>query len=344
MTGRVDGRPRPVVSISPSFGSFSPASVSVVEAAAGCELVRPGSAWASDAPAILADAVGLIVGTQPIDAQLIAAAPRLTVISKNGAGVDNIDVAAATAAGIAVTSAPGANATAVAELVMGLLIGLARGIVTQDRRVRRGDWAFSAGKALEHSTLGIVGMGRIGRLVAARALAFDMRVVAHDAIAAEAGGAADWEYVGLDALLEQSDFVSLHVPLLPDTRGMIGADALRRMKRTAFLINASRGGVVDEQALNDALAAEEIAGAALDVLEAEPMASDHPLAARTDTTILTPHMAAYTDHALAVTSEITAANIAAALRGTFPPNALERPESWRGALPEHTSVRQEVRD
>lgn len=319
-----------VVCLSPSFGSTSAESVAVIEAAGG-QLVWQridSDEWRAASTSILGDAIALIVGTQTVDAKMIAASPKLRVIAKHGAGVDNIDIAAATAAGIYVTSAPGANATAVAELVLGLIIGLARGIVQQDRRVRRGDWAVSIGKALQHSTLGIVGMGQIGRLVAARALAFDMKVVAFDVmIDPEAAGEADWEYIDLESLLERSDFVSLHLPLLPETRGLIDARALARMKSSAFLINAARGAVVDEDDLDRALEDGQIAGAALDVFEQEPIGSDHPLVDRVDQTILTPHMAAYTDYALAVTSEITAQNIATVLRGGPPPDRLNEPNA-----------------
>jgi D-3-phosphoglycerate dehydrogenase len=323
---------RPVVCLSPSFGLTSATAVESVEAAGG-RLVRqtaPRDEWSEDFRATLAAAPALIVGTQTVDAALIEAAPRLTVVSKHGAGVDNIDIEAATAAGIAVTSAPGANATAVAELVLGLLIGLARGIVGEDRRVRRGEWRVKVGKALERSTLGIVGMGRIGRLVATRALAFDMQVLAHDVTPPPREGTAPWTYVPLEELLERSDFVSLHLPLLPETRNLVDAAALARMKPTAFLINAARGGVVDERALADALAGERLAGAALDVFEGEPVTPDHPLVAHEDRTVLTPHMAGYTDRALAVTSEIVAESVVAALGGTLPPHTLNRPEPWRG--------------
>ena len=323
---------RPVVCLSPSFGLTSTAAVEAVEAAGG-RLVRQGAPraeWSDDFRTTLAAATGLIVGTQTVDAALIDAAPHLTVIAKHGAGVDNIDIEAATAAGIAVTSAPGANATAVAELVFGLVIGLARGIVGEDRRVRRGEWRVKIGKALEHSTLGIVGMGQIGRLVATRALAFDMRVLAYDVAPSTAQEGSPWDYVALEQLLERSDFVSLHLPLLPETRNLIDATALARMRPTAFLINAARGGVVDEDALAEAIAADRLAGAALDVFAGEPIGPDHPLVAQTDRTLLTPHMAGYTDRALAVTSEIVAASVAAALGGTLPPHTLNEPDPWRG--------------
>jgi D-3-phosphoglycerate dehydrogenase / 2-oxoglutarate reductase len=326
------GSGRPVVCLSPSFGLTSGAAVEAVEAAGG-RLVRqtvPRDQWTEDFRSTLTEAAALIVGTQTIDAALIEAAPHLTVIAKHGAGVDNIDIEAATAAGIAVTSAPGANATAVAELVLGLVIGLARGILGEDRRVRRGEWRVRIGKALEQSTLGIVGMGRIGRLVATRALAFDMEVLAYDVVPAAPDDASPWTFVPLEQLLERSDFVSLHLPLLPETRNLVDAAALARMKPTAYLINAARGGVVDERALADALAGERLAGAALDVFEGEPIGPDHPLVALDDRTVLTPHMAGYTDRALAVTSEIVAASVVAALEGTLPPHTLNQPDPWRG--------------
>ena len=325
-----------VICLSPSFGSTSPSSVKAIEAAGGELVWRTQGAedWTPPGhPPELADAVALIVGTQPVDAEMIAAAPNLRIVAKHGAGVDNIDVEAATRAGVVVTNAPGANATAVAELVMGLVLGLSRGIVHQDDRVRSGRWGVPIGRALEGSTLGIVGMGRIGRLVAARAAAFEMEIVAHDELVAGTPGAAEdpWAYVDLSTLLSTADFVSLHVPLLPETEGLISTDALNSMKSSAFLINASRGKVVDEEALDRALTDGEIAGAALDVFEKEPVEPSHPLVAQRERTILTPHMGAYTDRALAKTSDVTATNIAAALGGTTPPDALNQPEPWRGA-------------
>jgi phosphoglycerate dehydrogenase-like enzyme len=320
------------VCLSPSFGLTSATALGTVESAGG-QLVRqsaPRDEWSDDFRSTMAEAAALVVGTQTVDAALIEAAPHLTVIAKHGAGVDNIDIEAATAAGIAVTSAPGANATAVAELVLGLVIGLARGIAGEDRRVRRGEWRVKIGKALEHSTLGIVGMGRIGRLVATRALAFDMQVLAYDVAPPPPDETPPWDRVPLEQLLERSDFVSLHLPLLPETRNLIDAAALARMRPTAFLINAARGGVVDEAALAEALDQDRLAGAALDVFADEPIGPDHPLVAQTDRTLLTPHMAGYTDRALAVTSEIVAASVAAALGGTLPPHTLNRPDPWRG--------------
>lgn len=323
----------PVVCLSPSFASTSPESVSLIESAGGEVVWQPGGPedWPSRAASVLSDAAALIVGTQPVDARVLEAAPELTIVSKHGAGVDNIDIDAASRAGIVVTNAPGANAPAVAELVLGLMLGLARGIVLQDRRVRAGRWEFTVGKALEEATLGIIGMGRIGRLVAARAAGFGMHLLAYDVAAVGSGeDGVSWTPVDLDTLLAESDFVSVHVPLLEETRGMIGAEALSRMRPSAFLVNAARGGVVDEAALDRALAEGQIAGAAMDVFEREPLEPSHPLVSHDDRTILTPHMGAYTDRALAVTSEVTARNIAAALGGEWPPDAINRPGVWRG--------------
>ena len=263
---------------------------------------------------------------------MLAAAPNLIVVAKHGAGLDNIDIETATAKGVAVTGAAGANAGAVAELAMGLLLGLARGIVLQDSRVREGSWSVATGKALEGSTLGIVGVGRIGRLVALRAAAFGMKVLAFDvAIDEEASLPEDpWTFADLDTLLRESDFITLHIPLTAETDGLIGEQALSMMKPTAYLVNTSRGGIVDEAALVRALSDKRIAGAALDVFATEPVAPSHPLILERERTILTPHMGAYTDRALTETSLVTARNVVAALQGAWPPQAVNRPEVWRG--------------
>ncbi len=249
----------------------------------------------------LRTARALIVRNQTqVTAEVLAAAPRLLVVARAGVGVDNIDVAAATAAGTVVAFAPAANAVSVAELAIGLMLSLARHLPQANADTRAGGWnrLHYMGTELAGKTLGLVGFGRIGRLTAARARAFDMRILAADALLtpdAEALVGTGAQLVSVEQLLTEADFVSLHVPLTPATRGLLGAAQLARMKPSAVLVNTSRGEVVDEAALAAALEAGRLRGAALDVREREP-----PTVGRLErlpNVILTPHVGAFTDEA-----------------------------------------------
>jgi D-3-phosphoglycerate dehydrogenase len=232
-----------------------------------------------------------------ITARVIHAAHELRVIGRAGIGVDNVDSDAATERGVVVMNTPTGNTTTTAEHALALLFALARNIPRADREVRRGSWSKKGltGSELADKQLGIVGLGRIGRIVADRALGLKMRVVAFDPyLAADArvpGSPGSIDLVDLDRLLATSDFVSLHVPLIESTRNLISRERIARMKRGARLINAARGGLVDEAALLEALESGRLAGAALDVLAEEPPSKDHPLLARDDV-IVTPHLGA----------------------------------------------------
>jgi D-3-phosphoglycerate dehydrogenase len=206
--------------------------------------------------------------------------------------MDNIDVEAAEDLGVRVSSTPGANARSVAELTAALLLALARNVVLHDRGVRGGSWKRLTGIELAGKSLGIVGYGAIGREVARIAQALDMEVVAHDPLVAD----ADVPLIPLDELLATSDAVSLHLPLTPETRGIVGSDELAAMKSTAFLLNTARGGLVDEDALADALRSGRLAGAALDGFEEEPL-GDSPLRG-VDNVVLSPHAGAATHEAV----------------------------------------------
>jgi phosphoglycerate dehydrogenase-like enzyme len=208
---------------------------------------------------------GLIVGVDPVTAAVLDAGP-LQVVVRFGSGTDNIDMAAAGRRGVRVAATPGANARSVAELAIGLLLALARHLVLHDREVRSGSWSRHTGIELAGRRLGVVGYGAVGRQVADIARALGMEVVATDPEIRE----ADVPLVGLEKLLASSDAVTLHTPLTDDTRGMIGAAELDRMRPQALLINTSRGGLVDEWALAEALAAGRIRGAAFDTFEREP--------------------------------------------------------------------------
>jgi D-3-phosphoglycerate dehydrogenase / 2-oxoglutarate reductase len=208
---------------------------------------------------------GLIVGVDPVTAAVLDAGP-LQVVVRFGSGTDNIDLEAARRRRVRVAATPGANARSVAELAIGLLLALARHLVLHDREVRSGSWSRHTGIELAGRRLGVVGYGAVGRQVAGIARALGMEVVATDPVVRE----ADVPLVGLETLLASSDAVTLHAPLADDTRGMIGAAELDRMRPQALLINTSRGGLVDEWALAEALAAGRIRGAAFDTFEREP--------------------------------------------------------------------------
>jgi D-3-phosphoglycerate dehydrogenase len=251
--------------------------------------------------AALPDYDALIVRSQvQVDAGAISAGVRLKVVGRAGVGVDNIDVAAATGAGIAVVNAPTANTLAAAEHTMALMLALARRVAAADASLRRGEWrrADFMGTELGGKTLGIVGLGRVGLAVADRARAFAMNLLGSDPlVSAEAAATYGVRLVDVDTLLSESDVVSLHVPLVAGTRGLLDAERLARMKRGALLVNVARGGVVDEAALADALVSGHLGGAAIDVFEHEPL-RDSPLLS-VPNTVLTPHLGASTAEAQA---------------------------------------------
>jgi D-3-phosphoglycerate dehydrogenase len=250
----------------------------------------------------LARAHGIVIRTAPFTEADFHAAPHLRVIARHGVGVDNINVQAATARGVAVLNTPLANVDSVAEHALACMLALARGLLKADRATRSGQFARRdelVGIELKNKTLGIVGFGRIGQEVARRChLALDMRILAYDPYQTpealkEQGVEAREE---LEALLAEADVVSLHLPLTPETRGLISAKEFCVMKPNAFLLNLARGGVVDEAALHDALEEGQLGGAALDVFESEPPQEGHPLFSL-ENVILTPHSAAHTKEA-----------------------------------------------
>jgi phosphoglycerate dehydrogenase-like enzyme len=230
---------------------------------------------------------GLIVGVDPVSSLVLEAGP-LRVVVKYGSGMDNIDVPAAEELGVRVSSTPGANARSVAELAVGLLLSLARNVVVHDRSIRAESWSRIMGIELAGKRLGIVGYGAIGREVARIAQGLDMEVVAHDPLVDD----ADVPLVPLSELYATCDAVSLHVPLTAETRGMVGAEELAAMKPTAFLLNTARGGLVDEEALAEALRTGRLGGAALDGFAEEPL-GDSPLRGL-DNVVLSPHAGAAT--------------------------------------------------
>jgi D-3-phosphoglycerate dehydrogenase len=266
-----------------------------------------------------ADAV-LVRSATKITRESLARATRLKMIGRAGVGVDTIDVEAATERGVAVMNAPAGNTISAAELAFALLASLVRRIPAADRSMKAGQWertAFS-GSELYRKTLGLIGAGRIGSEVAGRARAFGMRVMAYDPyLSPDAARAAGMELAPLEAVLREADAISLHVPLTDSTRGLLSDERLALLKPTAVIINAARGGLMDEAALIRRLSEGKIAGAAIDVFETEPLPADHPLRALPNV-ILTPHLGASTEEAqLNVALEIAEAVKAALLEGNF---------------------------
>jgi glyoxylate reductase len=261
------------------------------------------------------DAEGLLsLLTDPVDAALIDACPELRAISNYAVGVDNIDLEAATARSIPVGNTPGVLTEATADLALALMLGIARRLVQGDELVRAGGWVtwepeLLLGHDLHGATVGIIGLGRIGKAVARRVEGFGCEVL-HTS---RSGG------VALAELLERSDFVTLHCPLTPDTRRLIGPEALRRMKRSAYLVNTARGPIVDTEALRSALEAGEIAGAALDVTDPEPLPSDHPLLGAPNLVVL-PHLGSATHATRGRMADMAVDNLLAGLAGERMPN------------------------
>ncbi len=264
----------------------------------------------------LSTASGLIVrSATKVDAAVLDRAPDLKIVGRAGVGVDNIDVAAASERGVAVVNAPGGNTVSAAELTMALLLAVARRVTDADRSIREGKWERSElrGVELRGRTLGIIGVGRIGWEVAQRCRAFGMDVIAYDPYL-PASRLEDMRaiLVPLDQLLERADVISLHVPLTDETQGLIDEAAMARMKKGVFILNASRGGVVDEAALARALIEGRIGGAGLDVFETEPLHPSSPLLSAPNL-VLTPHLGASTKEAQLQVAIEVARSIRAAL-------------------------------
>ncbi|WP_273888653.1 phosphoglycerate dehydrogenase [Rubrobacter naiadicus] len=271
---------------------------------------------------------GLIVrSATKVTAEVIEAAGNLKAIGRAGIGVDNIDVEAATKRGILVANAPESNTVAAAEHTLGMMLAVARRIPAADASLRRGEWNRGAFKGVEvaRKTLGLIGLGHVGSIVARGALGMGMEVLAYDPYVSEERmrdmGVGRAESV--EEVLEKADFVSLHVPRTPQTTGMIDAEALGRMKRSAYLINVARGGIVDEQALYQALKEGRIAGAALDVFAEEPPVGSPLL--ELPNTVLTPHLGASTAEAQDRAGLTAAEQVAAALKGEVPVHAINAP-------------------
>lgn len=261
-----------------------------------------------------------------IDAEVFNAAPNLKIVSQLAVGFDNIDIAEATKRGIYVTNTPEVLTDTTADFAWALLMAVARRVAEADRYVRSGQWKVGwhpnmlAGRDVFNATIGIVGAGRIGYAVAKRATGFGMKILFYDVIPRpEMEKDFKAKRVDVDTLLKESDFVSIHVPLMKETHHLINAEKLKLMKKTAYLVNNSRGPVVDEKALYDALKEGRIAGAGLDVFEQEPTSMDNPLL-KLDNVVVAPHISSASLETRSKMSEMVADNLVAFFEGRKPPN------------------------
>jgi D-3-phosphoglycerate dehydrogenase len=268
------------------------------------------------------DAVLIRSATQ-IDAEALAAARRLKVVARAGVGLDNVDVPAATQAGVMVVNAPTSNIVSAAELAIALLLASARNVVPANAALKNGEWKRSkyTGVELSDKVVGIVGLGRIGQLVAQRLSAFGVQLVAYDPyVQASRAAQMNIRLLSLDDLLAVSDFITVHLPKNKETLGLIGEEALRKVKPTVRIINAARGGIVDEQALATAIAEGRVAGAGVDVYAKEPC-TDSPLFAL-EQVVATPHLGASTDEAQEKAGIAVARSVRLALAGELVPDAV----------------------
>jgi D-3-phosphoglycerate dehydrogenase len=277
-----------------------PSALDVLNRAEGLQITAPGQMSRADLLAALPDADALIIrSASKIDAEALAAATRLKMIARAGVGVDNVDIPVATQRGIVVMNTPDGNTISTAEMTFGLMLALARQIPRAHATMLAGKWdrkSFS-GVELRGKTLGVVGFGRIGRAVAKRALAFETTVIAYDPyIPADVAADLGVELVDLDTIYARSDFITLHAVLTDETRDMVNASTIAKMKPSVRIIDAARGALVNEVDLAEAIKSGKVAGAALDVYPTEPPPADDPLIGLPNV-VHTPHLAASTEDA-----------------------------------------------
>jgi len=283
---------------------------------AGYEVVFPTPGrqpTEADLLRLLPGCVGYLAGVEEVSATVLEAAKGLRVISRNGVGVDNIDLAAARRLNITVCKAVGANARGVAELAMAHILSLARWVPFSDKCIKAGGWERRKGVELAGRTLGLVGCGNIGKLVAKFALGMDMKVLAYDVLPDRSfAPSPDFRFAPLDDVLAQSDVISLHCPALPDGKPLLDAAALAKTKHGVFLVNTARADLIDGQALAAALQSGQVAGAATDVFKTEPPTGD-PLAA-SDRVVATPHIGGFTEESVDRAVHVAVDNLLAELR------------------------------
>jgi D-3-phosphoglycerate dehydrogenase len=326
----------PTVLIGPGTLRNKPGPFREILADAGFRCIDPPGDHTLTEPelrAALPEADALIAGAEFITSDLIARAPRLRAIARTGVGYDAVDVAAATARSIPVMITPGTNQESVAEQAFALLLALTRNVVGNHNTIRAGGWDRTLVQPLRGKTLGLIGLGRIGRAVATRALAFGMSVVAFDPLAAD----ADFEdrhgirRLGLDDVLAASEVVSLHSPLNDETRGLINRATLAKMRPGSYLINTARGGLVVESDLAESLASGHLAGAGLDVLNDEPPEPGNPLV-NLPNVVLSPHMGGIDTRSMADMAVMAARCVVSLHEGTWPAGCVVNNEleaGWR---------------
>lgn len=303
-----------------SYGKFNPALKSDLEASVGQVIYNDTGQPLSSAQLaeLLPGCDGWIAGLDEIDAAALERADRLKVIARYGVGVSNVDLAAAQKRGIVVTNTPGANSASVAELTIGLILNLVRPMFFAAQETQRGGWPRTRGLSLVNKTVGIYGLGTIGRAVARRLSRFDCQLLACD-VAPDRTFCDQYgvDLVDPEVLITQADVLTLHVPALPETRKMVNADFLAAMKPGSYLVNTARGELVDEPALRHALDSGHLAGAALDVYQDEPPGVDHILASH-PRVIATPHMGSHSDGATNAMGAMALQDCLAVLRGQEP--------------------------
>ena len=300
---------------------LSPATIEVL--GDGFEIAHCNGADRNELLAAIKSADAILVrSATKVDAQAIAAAKKLKIIARAGVGLDNVDISAATAANVLVVNAPTSNIVSAAELAVGLLLASARNIAPANLALKNGNWARSkfGGVELHGKTVGIIGMGKIGLLVAKRLAGFEMKFVAYDPYVLQAPiDGPKIKMVELDELLAVSDFITIHIPKTAETVGLIGVDALTKVKPSVHIINAARGGVLDEAALFEAITSGRVAGAGLDVYATEPC-TDSPLFAL-DQVVATPHLGASTEEAQEKAGIAVAESVLAFFNGQEVPGA-----------------------
>ncbi len=302
---------RKVLITSRSFGQLSPEPEEILKAAGFTPEYYNDSFQEEVFRERLADCDALIIGAHPLSEAAVQGAPKLKIVSKHGAGLDNIDLEMTGRYGIRVTRVPGVNAGAVADLTFSLMLDISRKVSLAASQVRQGEWKRVTGVDVHGKSLSVIGFGEIGKNVARRARGFSMKVLAYDPFLKELPAEfAEWmKLVSFEEALAEGDFLSIHVPLTKETRGLIGGEELKKTKAGSFIINTSRGGIVDEAALYRSLKEGHTAGAGLDVLEQEPPQGENPLL-KLDCVTVTPHMGMYSFEAINAVSLIAARQVA----------------------------------
>ncbi|MFN8449887.1 MAG: phosphoglycerate dehydrogenase [Anaerolineae bacterium] len=303
-----------------SYAMNDPTLRTDLEAAVGEVVYNPTEhpLTAHELAALVGGIDGMIAGLDEINHEVIDAADKLQIIARYGVGLDRVDLEAARRKGIVVTNTPGANATSVAELTVGLMIALARHIPEANRRTKQGEWPRLKGILLCGKTVGLLGLGSIGHRVAQALTGFDCRVIGYDpVVGVDEAAAAGVTWMERDEVIRRADFLSLHMPLVPATENLFDRERIALMKDGAYLVNTARSELIDEAALIEALRSGKIAGVALDTFRHEPPGADHPLL-QFEQVIATPHTGAHSDDAVNAMGRLALHDCLAVLRGEAP--------------------------